>query len=191
MADSGMTETHEVPIDWTVAVEALPDKGGPWTQAASDAERAAVADALNLITLGALSFSGRIDRRLGGRYRVSGHVKADLEQPCVVTLDPVSARINEPVDVEFRPEAMAAPDVTDRANPVDVVLDGGPDIEPIVRGRLEIGRVVFETLSAALDPYPRKVGEAIEEMAAAPKGVAPIGRINPFAVLADFKAKKG
>jgi uncharacterized metal-binding protein YceD (DUF177 family) len=185
-----MSETSELPIDWTIAVEALPEKGGAWSQTATDAERKAVADALDLVTLAALSFSGRIERKAGGRYRVTGHVKADLEQPCVVTLDPVAARIDELVDVEFRPEAMTAPEPHDRANPVDVVLDAGPDVEPIVRGRLEIGRVVFETLSAALDPYPRKAGEAIDEMVAAPKGAEPVGKVNPFAVLADFKAKK-
>ena len=180
-----MTDAPVLPIDWTIAVEAVPEKGGPWTATATEAERKAVADALNLVTLGALGFTGRIERRADGRYRITGHVKADLEQPCVVTLDPVAARIDEAVDVEFRPEQLKAD-----ANAVDVDLDSGPDIEPIVRGRLEIGRVVFETLSAGLDPYPRRAGEAIDEMVAAPRGAEPVARANPFAVLADFKAKK-
>ena len=173
-----------MPIDWTLAVEAVPERGGPWTASATEAERKAVAKALELTTLGALAFNGRIERLAGGRYRLSGRVTADLEQPCVVTLDPVAARIDEAMTVEFQPD-QPKPEPQD----IEVALDEKSEIEPIVKGRLEIGRVVFETLSASLDPYPRKAGEAIDEMEAAPKGAEPI-KANPFAVLADFKTKK-
>ena len=53
-----------------------------------------------------------------------------------------------------------------------------PDVEPIEHGTIEVGRVVFETLSAALDPYPRKSGATLEwqdpESAEEPAGIGPV-----------------
>ena len=46
----------------------------------------------------------------------------------------------------------------------------------------------YETLSAGLDPYPRKQGETFDDMLAAPKG-AVVAKENPFAVLANLKPK--
>ena len=170
-------------LPWFLAVEAVPERGGPVTHIATEAERAAVIAALSLETLTDLRFAGRIERLAGGRYRLIGRVTAALEQACVVTLDPVGAKLNEPLDVEFRPA-----DMVTKVDQIDVELDEASEIEPIERGKLAIGRVVYETFAAGLDPYPRKSGEAIDEMLAAPKG-ADTSKVNPFAVLAKFKPK--
>ncbi len=171
------------PLEWTLAVDAVPDRGIPVVVVATDAERASVAKALSLLSLAQLKFAGRAVHLAGGRYRLTGQITAELEQACVITLDPVPARIDCALDVEFRPDAMATP-----LAEVDVELDEASEIEPIVKGRLETGRVVYETLAAALEPYPRKPGEAIDEMLAAPKG-ADTAKANPFAVLAKLKPK--
>jgi uncharacterized metal-binding protein YceD (DUF177 family) len=172
-----------LPLDWTLSVEAVPERGCPVLAIATDGERALVAKALSLASLAELKFTGRVDRLAGGRYRLAGRVAATLEQPCVVTLDPVPARIDEPLDVEFRPDAMATV-----LTEIEIELDEASEVEPIVKGRLETGRVVYETLSSGLDPYPRKPGSSFDEMLAAPKG-ADTAKENPFAVLAKLKPK--
>jgi uncharacterized metal-binding protein YceD (DUF177 family) len=172
-----------LPLDWTLSVEAVPERGGPVTTVASDAERAQVVKALSLASLAELKFVGRVDRLAGGRYRLTGRVTAALEQPCVVTLEPVPARIDEQLDVEFRPDA-----VETALAEIEIELDEASEVELIVKGRLETGRVVYETLSSGLDPYPRVTGASFEEMLAAPKG-AVTTKENPFAVLAKLKPK--
>lgn len=171
------------PLDWTLAVEAVPERGGAVVREASPAERERVRAALSLLSLSSLHLAGRVDRLAGGRYRLTGNVTAALEQACVVTLEPVAARIDEPLDIEFRPDELST-----ATKDIEVELDEASDMEPIVNGRLEIGRVTYETLSAGLDPYPRKAGEAFDEVSAAPKG-ADTGADNPFAVLAKLKPK--
>lgn len=180
-----MSDDDTLPIDWTLTVEAVPERGGAVTLVATEAERGRVAAALGLLSLSDLRLSCRIDRLAGARYRMRGVVSADLAQACVVSLDPVPARLDEPVDVEFQPGSPAA-----EAKDVVVALDEASDIETIERGRLELGRVVYETLSAGLDPYPRRPGEGFDEMLAAPKG-ADTSKANPFAVLAKLKPKSG
>ncbi len=52
--------------------------------------------------------------------------------------------------------------------------------------RIDVGRIVYETLSAGLDPYPRKEGAEFDW--ADPKtGVA--DSANPFAVLKKLKGE--
>jgi uncharacterized metal-binding protein YceD (DUF177 family) len=177
-----MTET-DIPLDWTLGVDAVPERGGALTYVATEAERTRVAHALALESLSALTFAGRIDRLAGGRYRVTGRVKAVLEQSCVVTLEPLPARLDEDLDVEFKPL-----NTQTSLDDVQIELDEASDVEPITNGRLETGRVVYETLSAGLNPYPRKAGEAFDDMIAAPKG-ADTSKENPFAVLAKLKPK--
>jgi hypothetical protein len=59
------------------------------------------------------------------------------------------------------------------------------EIEPIQHGMIDAGRIVFETLSASVDPYPRRAGAQFEgeELgdAAAP------GASGPFAALKKLK----
>ncbi len=54
------------------------------------------------------------------------------------------------------------------------------EIEPIEHGRIDVGRIVYETLSAAIDPYPRKAGaEFAADEAGRSAGWARAGRSPP------------
>lgn len=184
MTITGSSETP-VPLAWTIAVVDVPERGGRVSRVASADERAAIMAALGLLACTALAFEGRMEHRAGGRVRITGRLTADVAQACIVTLDPVPQRIDERVTVEFRPEAMISANAADR----ETVLDYGDDedVEPIERGQLVIGRVLFEELAASLDPYPRAPGVSFDGAAAAPKDAVPIA--NPFAVLKSLKPK--
>ena len=62
----------------------------------------------------------------------------------------------------------------------------GADLEPIVGGRINVGRVVFESLAGAIDLFPRKPGVTLEETRAAPEGGT---SDSPFAALARIRRK--
>ena len=97
-------------------------------------------------------------RALGaGRYRLAGTLRARLTQACVATLEPLPQTIEEEFEVQFWPRERCR-----RRATTEVEVSSVPDVEPIEHGTIEVGRVVFETLSAALDPYPRKSGATLE-----------------------------
>jgi hypothetical protein len=136
--------------DWTHNVTDIPSGGLDRERQATEAECATVADALQLLKLASLVTRYRIKSAPGGGYRLSGKVIADVEQACVVTLDPVASKVEAPFDVEFRPRVETAD------NDEDASVLSGPDIDVLDRGIIPVGRIVFETVSASLDPYPRR-----------------------------------
>jgi uncharacterized metal-binding protein YceD (DUF177 family) len=175
------------PLAWTVAVVDVPAAGLAWTKAATADERAAITTALELKDCLRLEVTARIEGLAGGRYRLKGNLRADVVQACVITLEAVNARLNEPLDVEFRPaESLAKDDAINLDDPVD--------LEPIEKHRMDVGRVVFEQLTAGLDPYPRAEGAAFSDLELKPGSgrnitLGETKPVSPFAVLATLKPK--
>lgn len=167
-------------LDWHHAVTDIPTGGLGNTWQATPAERGAIAKALGLTSLGSLAAEYRIVKLAGDGYRLTGRVIAGLEQACVVTLEPVPQKIDEAFDAEFRSTAGNGP------SSHDARILGEPDQELIENGEIAVGRVVFETLSAALDPYIRKDGAEFDW---SEKPHANGGKTSPFAVLVNLKNK--
>jgi uncharacterized metal-binding protein YceD (DUF177 family) len=121
--------------------------------------------------------------------RIRGRVEAEIEQSCVVTLEPVMSKIDEQVEQVFVPEGskLARIILSDTA---ELVLDPeGPDAPETFTGdTIDAGEVVAEAVALAIDPYPRKAGVGFEdhiEADAAEQGASP----SPFAALKDWKKK--
>ena len=113
-----------------------------------------------------------------GRYRVSGSVRAEIEQICGVTLDPVKQIIDEAFDVEFRSGARRD---TDLEPDFDALADDAP--EPVEQGEIRIGRFICEVVASAIDPFPRAADAVLEQVEAGDATPA----ANPFAALAQLK----
>ncbi len=165
---------------WNHAVTDIPEHGLTRERAASAEDRDELANALKLIALDSLVTNYRIERLAGGAYRLSGRLKAACKQACVVTLDPVEAVVEDTFDVEFWPEHQ--PD--DDAGEMPVL--GGRDVEPLEGGIIDAGRIVYETLAAGLDPYPRKPGAEFDW---ADKTAERPDKVSPFSVLSKLKDK--
>jgi uncharacterized protein len=106
----------------------------------------------------------------GGGLKVTGQLKADLDQESVVSLEVFRSTVTYPVERYF----LNVPPSAD--------LESDEDIDPIEQGIVDLGEVVAETLALELDPYPRKPGEAFtsvetEDVLEEPK------KPNPFNVL--------
>jgi hypothetical protein len=118
-----------------------------------------------------------------GRYVLSGTLRAQVVQACVVSLDPVISSIEEDFHVAFWPEEDIPPP---RGGILD--LDETAEPEPIMAGRIAVGPVVYECFAESLDPYPRKPGATLDWRESEPAaGGAPE---SPFAVLASIKTKR-
>lgn len=145
-----------------------------------EAECAAVAERLGLLTLSRLEAHAVLDKD-GNRVRAKGRVKAALEQPCVATGDPVPAMIDEAFDLKFVP----AP----AAGSADEEYELGDDeLDTVFHDGLviDLGSAIADTLSLALDPYPRS---ANADAALREAGVMTEEEASPFAALAALKSK--
>lgn len=173
-------------LDWVHLTTEIPETGRRFVHTATEAERARVAGELDLAGCPRLEVTVQIRPRPGGRYRAEGRINANVVQSCVVTLDPVAQTIDEPFDVTFSPDGDERREVSSERE-----ILSEPDVEPLADGRLEVGRVAFELLASALDPYPRKPGADLAQVAppSVLGGDESAAAPNPFAVLAKLKDK--
>lgn len=173
-----MTDTAApLPLDWTHETTEIPERALKRSRMATEAERIALAKALDILSCDALEATYQITPVSGGGYRLEGGIDAAVTQACVVSLEPVAGRVAESFSVEFRRE------VKDGDTEGDVEILTAVEVEPIENDRIGVGRIVYETLSAGLDPYPRKDDAAFGWTD--PKAAEGAG--NPFAVLKKLK----
>ena len=163
-----------------VAADRLGDSETTREIEATPAERAALARRLGLVALDRLTASVGLRRLQGGLVRVGGRFEADVVQACVVTLEPVPARVAADFAVLFA----AGPVAEERV--ANVAADAEDPPEPMVDGKIDLGETAVQQLALALDPYPRAPGaEVPAEYAGA---AADDGRTRgPFAALTGLK----
>lgn len=124
--------------------------------ATTPADRAAIAQSLGLLALNELAATLTLRRTPAGQIEVSGELQAEVEQACVVTLEPVAASISETFKMHFA-EGAAAPDAAE----IDLDFEAADPPDPIVGGAIDLAQVIVEHLALALDPYPRKPDAAL------------------------------
>ena len=148
-----MSQTPINPLaSWSHNVTDVAVGGLVRTRKASLEECKAIEEALRIPSVGSLEVNYRIAGLPRGGYKLSGDVKADVVQACVVTIEPVPALVADRFNVEFWPDFSTRDEKGDQS-----VLEGA-DVEPLLQGEIDVGRIVFESLSAGLNPYPRKQG---------------------------------
>lgn len=139
---------------------------------ASAEECAAIAARLKLLALSSFAAEIYVFRELSGDVSIYGDLTADVTQACVVTLEPVQDSLSASVMQRY----------TDRED--DEEAEDEDPVEPITDDKVEVGEVLVQNLSLALNPYPRAPGvafEPVEESDGEPSG--------PFAALAQLRHK--
>lgn len=172
-------------LPWTHAIADMPANSRDYTRDAAAQECAAIAAELGLLGCSKLHAKYAIRAIGGGRYKLTGTCDVIVSQACVITLEPIESMLKLPIDVEFSPDANAPPRKSSDDGEDEIEVSSLPDLEPIENACLDVGRVVFETLAAGIDPFPKKPDAAFawdDPRASGPKS-------NPFAVLATLKPK--
>jgi uncharacterized metal-binding protein YceD (DUF177 family) len=145
---------------------------------AEAAERTALADRFALQALDRLEARATLSISAQG-IEVAGHLRADAVQACVVTGDPVPARIDQEFTVRFVPETTPdADEIELSAEDCDIMEHDGQQID--------LGEAVAQSLGLALDPYPRS---ANAEARLREAGVKSEEEAGPFGALAALKDK--
>lgn len=142
---------------------------------------AAMAATLGIREIRKLRFVGKI-APVGKRdWQLQGELGATVVQDCVVTLDPVVTRIDEPVNRTYSAD-FVEPDGNEVEMPDDDSVEPIPEV-------LDLEAVMAEALSLALPAFPRsgkvELGEAIFSAA----GVEPLTNeaAKPFAGLEGLR----
>lgn len=190
--------TAEAPNEFSRIV--TPDRlGAPKVREALEAapsERAAVARRLGILGIDRLAAELTVSN-LGGRlYRVEGGWEAEVRQACVVTLEPVPARLTGRVQAAYEAGAPAsgigasgigASGTGAGSSEIVVDPDAEDPAEPLPAEGLDLGELVVQELAVALDPYPRAPGAEIAAEYRPSEGGDDSG---PFARLKALKGKK-
>lgn len=176
-----------------VEAERIGPEGLHYSITATPAQCTALARRFGILKI--LSLSGEVDLRQDsriGHYRLQASLLADVEQACIVSLEPVREQISEDFERFYaRPElieAEAEPDPDeDIADWLDPEAADPPD--PLENGRIDIGEALAEELALSLNPYPRRPDATLPEtyVQEAPETAT----IRPFAALAKLKKTPG
>jgi uncharacterized metal-binding protein YceD (DUF177 family) len=162
------------------AFDGVPAGGASLALKANPEECRALAARFDLVRLERLEGEIRVERVGEGRLiHVGGRLRATVAQRCVVTLEPFDQEVEAAFDRLF------SPDVREEAAG-EVEIDAESELpEPLPSTGLDLGEILAEELSLALDPYPRSP--------AADQRLAELGLVgddaarHPFAALAPLR----
>lgn len=174
----------------TVKIKAPPENLGPI------AERLGVKEVLSV------DADMRLSLQNGGHILyISGHFEADVVQECVTTLEPVTSHVADDFEAWYADHSKAVSfsrakhqvKASEEGDEVQM-LDEKDDPEPLVDGQVDLGEVVIQFLSLAINPYPRKedVKNTVEDAPSESASDAPSPatlRPNPFAALKNWRPK--
>jgi uncharacterized metal-binding protein YceD (DUF177 family) len=172
-------------ISHRVSVARLPQAGMPVTLKADDNELRRLAKVFDLIEVTSFTAQLLVKKWRKDGVKITGTVKAELVQSCIVTLEPLNASVTNGVDAVFVPEnsKLSRPQISGEG---EIIVDfDGPDTpETFSGGAIDVGALAEEMFGLAIDPYPRKEGAdfAFQTEDAGEVEKKP----SPFAKLIDF-----
>jgi hypothetical protein len=150
------------PVAFKVNVARLPQKGMPVVIEADAAQREALALEHDLLEVGRYRAELLVTPWRRNGVKVTGKVSADVVQQCVVTLEPMNAKVSADVEGLYLPEDSKLGRQGFEGGG-EILLDAdGPDGPELFSGdTIDPGALAEEFFGLALDPYPRKPGAAV------------------------------
>ena len=140
---------------------------------------------LGLTALRKISFSGILEPNGQRDWELKAKLGATAVQACVVSLEPVTTRIDEPV------ERLYLHDMPEFANAEEEIEMPEDERIEALGQQISLVDVFREALVLALPEYPRAQGATIEQANFAEQGITPLKDEDtlPFAGLAALKEK--
>jgi len=179
VSDTARIHLHEA----TVRLDSMPVTGRDIAVSPTAEERAAIAAQLEISSVDALDVKLHAVRFRGG-IRVTGRLTGEVTQPSVVTMEPLSQSISEPVDRIFLPGGEK--DYAGPANAEIFVDLEGDDVPDHFEGNeADLSDLIIETLALAVDLYPREAGASLKDIGFEPD----TDESSPFDVLKALKPK--
>ena len=177
-------------IDLVLPVAALARRGDNPVSLVPDGEAlAGLAEDLGLLGLRKVSLKGGL-YPVGKRdWQLRARLGATVIQPCIVTLDPVTTRLEEEVERLWSANVEDISEAGPETGP-DEEMPEDTSLEKLGK-ELDIGQVLREALALALPLYPRAENARLETTRFAAPGTRPMSDddARPFAGLAALRGK--
>jgi hypothetical protein len=177
--------TEDLPLSHIYNLGRLGNAGDAVRIVADADQRVGIAKWSGVLSVEKLEAAVELKKLSPTRFGLSFHLVAEVNQACVVTLEPVAGRL----DHRFERELHFIGQVRHKADspgekPVELVLDADPEEAPeeIQSLHYDLAAPVLEEYALSLEPYPRRPGVAFNPEA---EPVDPAG--SPFAVLKTLK----
>ncbi|MGO9543728.1 MAG: hypothetical protein ACLPPF_02910 [Rhodomicrobium sp.] len=168
---------NELPLHWSVDTAPLAH-AAVFSFEARPAELEALKRYAGIEDLTVFRAEVKVSPIAGGRFKVSGTLRASLVQASVIDLAPVRSSLEENFSVQYWP----AGSIEDAAG--DTVPLDAESPEPLDEGgHIAVGAFLSELFAVSIDPYPRNEGDTFEWTPPEPEA-------SPFASLAHLKVQK-
>lgn len=167
----------DLPQNRVTAFELRPDTAG----------RQRIAEEMGLLGLRKLAFTGTIRAEGKSDWLLQATLGATVVQPCVVTLDPVTTRLDVPVRRLYLADPSGIlPEGEEVEMPEDDTAEPLGDV-------IDPHAVMLEELALALPAWPRAEGAAMGSVTVTEPGQTPLTEeaLKPFAGLAALRDKLG
>jgi hypothetical protein len=156
-------EAKRSPVSFLAHVARLPQKGLPVIVEADQAQRRALAAEYELLSVENYRAELLVTPWKRHGVKVTGRVEADITQACVVTLDPVPARIEEEVEGLFLPDDSKLGRLGFEEGGEILLAAEGPDGPETFHGEtIDVGALAEQFFGLAIDPYPRRPGASLD-----------------------------
>lgn len=144
--------------------------------------REQIAADLGILAIRKLRFAGQITPAGKRDWHLTGELGATIVQACVVSLDPVSTRIDESIERIYSADFVQT-DAAEIEMPEDDRIEALPDSVDLIA-------VLTEALSLALPMFPRSDGAELGQIVHTEPGKAPMTDedARPFAGLGALRA---
>lgn len=150
------------PVSFKASVARLPQNGMPVLIEADARQREALAAAHGLVSVERFHAELLVAPWKRDGVKVSGRVAADVTQECVVTLDPLQARIDEAVEGLFLPEDSKLGRLGfEGGGEIHIDAEGPDGPETFTGDTIDVGALAEQFFGLGLDPYPRKPGATL------------------------------
>lgn len=149
------------------------------------AARAALAQDLGIAGIKKLRFCGQLRPQGKRDWQLQADLGATVVQDCVITLAPVTTRLDEKVLRNYLAD-LPEPDGSEVEMPDD-------DTSEPLPSQIDLSAVLREALALALPAFPRAQGAALGQMVYTAAGLAPLTdeAAKPFAGLDALRSKLG
>lgn len=134
----------------------VPLQGLELTVEASQQEREALAARFRIREVRSLQADVKVVPS-GNGFLMTGRLRAEVVQTCVVSSHPVEQTVEEELRLQFQPAVEESEEELE-------LSEGDLDVLPLEGDVMDVGEAIAETLALALDPYPRAPDEAIAEV---------------------------
>lgn len=160
----------------------------------SETECADWAQRLGILSLKSIKGDFFLKMLSADRVLAKGHLKAALEQACIITSEPVFEEIDEDFMLRFIPEAQMPQE--DEIFDLEALLEEEADDLPHDGRKIDLEKALYEQLALCLNPYPRKEGSGLNDFVdytphedETGEDSEENGKRNPFSVLKELKER--